>query len=145
MVARQSGPMKMNHACRLTNELCTRMREWRSKKWRRIVRISSSRPFSFGLWTFMRYLTQRKQGSDGNPLRLKVCVRSTLTKQDSKSPCSSKATAWREDLRHSQWIQSGTVNLAKFTLIPPWHIFRCVNLKYVRVNRPCLSVLGGRL
>ena len=40
--------------------------------------ISSSRPFSFGLWTHLRYLTQLlKQGSDGNPLRLKVCVRST--------------------------------------------------------------------
>ena len=40
--------------------------------------IWSSRPFSFGLWTFVRYLTQRlKQGSDGNPLRVKVCVRST--------------------------------------------------------------------
>ena len=37
MVARQSGPMKMNDACRLTDELCTRMHEWRSKKWRRIV------------------------------------------------------------------------------------------------------------
>ena len=40
-------------------------------------------------------------------------------------------------------IQSGTVNLAKFTLIPPWHTFGCV--KYVRVNRLCLLVLCGGL
>ena len=79
MVARQSGPMKMNHACRLTDELCTRMHEWRLKKWRRIVRISGVpvlSPSDFGRsWGIWRNAS--KQGSDGNPLRLKVCVRST--------------------------------------------------------------------
>ena len=69
--------------------------------------------------------------------------RNVRSRTDSKSPCSSKATAWRESLRHSQWIQSGTVNLAKFTLIPPLHTFGCV--KYVRVNRLCLLVLCGGL
>ena len=47
---------------------------------------------------------------------------------------------WRESHRHSRWIQSCTVNLAKFTLIliPPWHIFGCIEMKYVRgVNRLC--------
>ena len=49
--------------------------------------------------------------------------------------------------RHSRWIETGTVNLAKFTLIPPWHIFECVNFEIkqwnVRVSRLC--VLGGGL
>ena len=48
------------------------------------------------------------------------------TKQNSKSPCSSKATASREN-HPGNWIHCGyCFNPAKFTLYPSWHIFGCV-------------------
>ena len=66
------------------------------------------------------------EDSDEDPLRLKVCVRLRM-KQDSKSPCSSKAAASRES-NAGNWIQSGTVtaSILQFTLHRSWHIFGCV-------------------
>ena len=145
MVARQSGPMKMNHACRLTDELCTRMHEWRSKKMASNCEdISSSRPFSFGLWTFMRYLTQRKQGSDGNPLRLKVCLRSTYRIRNRRVVQKLQRGVKVSDI-HSGFrvVRSIKLNLLSFlpgTFSDAWVWSTCVWM-----NRLCLSVLGGGL
>ena len=80
--------------------------------WRRVVRIFLEFPLSFGPHeVFDAYYEDAnlEEDSDENPLRLKVCVVETLRmKQDSKSPCRSKAAASREN-HPGNWIQSGTV------------------------------------
>ena len=145
----ESGPIRMSFVVDrkvlVDHELCTTA--W-SKQWRRVwgFVVSKSRPFSFaiGLSDFHEVFDQpnaSKKAAVGILCGWKF-VWDLRAKQDSKSPCSSKATAWRESHRHSRWIHSGTVNLAKFTLIPPWHIFVCFEMKYVRVNRLCV-LCGG--
>ena len=106
MVARQSpGPMKTNHAWIAdshTMALHGHGVELWGYFWSFPFRSDANEVFDANYED-----ANLKEDSDENPLRPKVCVTLRM-KQDSKSPCSSKAAASREN-HPGNWIQSGTV------------------------------------
>ena len=86
MVARQSGPIKMNHAW-IAN--CTRTLHVKNDV--SCEDYSSRILLSYGsLWGFWWKLRLREDKGE-NPVGLKVCLRSTDEAKKSKSWCSSKA------------------------------------------------------
>ena len=101
MVARQSGPMKTNHAFRLYTNFA---RVW-SKKGRRVVRIS------LGFLSFLFRNFGRSWGVWRNASKAMGILSAWKFVWDRR--VFKSYTAWRESHRHSRWIQSGTTNLAK--------------------------------
>ena len=103
MVARQSGPMKMNHA------------------YRRIVHEVRSKKSLWGVWCKLRLREDR--GED--PLRLKVCLRSTDEAENrNRAVVQKRSVVWNHLQIPARWTQIGTFVLQSSSIYSPFFLAR---------------------